>query len=337
MEILEAYCVELGKVVDIYDAQKAYFALPENRRKRFTFRCSDDACRAEKNPLVSGVNYDKLVEDTEKFRQIHFRAPVGNPHLETCIWVQGHEQRQTGGGNADSDPHPRVARSKSTNVIDVFRPKTSDLSADGPSGRPVTNSPVDREPPDVNPSTGRGARTRDGYSSTSLLERFIDCWAQFEGDELKEHQVVIGGKTLSYRQAVLRPDWITPDENGRRIVCGGARVKFWPEDTPKRIYINFMDECEKFDESEGGRSLTIDLPLSRVHAYGGGALLMKKIEQAQAPGHYLKVYFWGKINARDQRPGYVVEIEALDNLVFKAIARQSDATAAAAPLDSRNG
>ncbi|MBN3857967.1 hypothetical protein G3N59_31740 [Paraburkholderia sp. Ac-20340] len=101
--------------------------------------------------------------------------------------------------------------------------------------------------------------------------------------------------------------------------------------------MNFMDECEKFDESEGGRSLTIDLPLSRVHAYGGGALLMKKIEQAQAPGHYLKVYFWGKINARDQRPGYVVEIEALDNLVFKAIARQSDATAAAAPLDSRNG
>ncbi|WP_275921727.1 hypothetical protein [Burkholderia sola] len=324
MEILEAYCAELGKVVDIYDAQKAYFALPENRRKRFNFRCSDDACRAEKNPLVSGVNYDKLIEETEKYRQIHFRAPAGNPHLETCIWVQGHAQRRANGADADGDPHPRVERSKSTNVIDVFRPKTSDSTAVAPSGKQVSNSPADREPLDGNPLSGGGARARDGYTTTSRLERFIDCWAQYEGDELKEHQVVIEGKTLSYRQAVLRPDWITPDENGRRIVYGGARAKLWPEDTPKRLYINFMDECEKFDENEGGRSLTIDLPLSRIHAYGGGALLMKKIEQAQAPNHYLKVYFWGKINARGQRSGYVVEIEALDNLVLKAIARQSD-------------
>lgn len=324
MEILEAYCVELGKVVDIYDAQKAYFSMPENNRKRFTFRCSDDICRAEKNPLVSGVNYDKLVEETEKYRQIHFRAPTGNPHLETCVWVCGHAQRQASSSGTDGNLHPRVKRSKPTNIIDIFRPKASDSTADVLSGERVTISPVDNEPPNAKPSSGSTGRNRDGYTSTSRLERFIDCWAQYEGDELKEHQVVIEGKTLSYRQAVLRPNWITADENGSRIVYGGARAKLWPEDTPKRLYINFMDECEKFDENEGGRSLTIDLPLARIHAYGGGALLMKKIEQAQAPGYYLKVYFWGGISARDQQSGYVVEIGALDNLVLKAIARQPD-------------
>lgn len=322
MEILAAYCVELGKVVDIYDAQQAYFALPENLRTRFEFRCSDDDCRAKRNPLVSAVNYHKLIEDTEKYRQIHFRAPVGNPHLETCVWMRGHAQRHAVGDEALCDPQPRARRPKSTNVIDVFRPKTSDSTVDTPGGKQGATSPEDGDPSSAKVSSGNGGRARDGYSSTSRLERFIDCWAQYKGDELKNHQIVVEGQTLSYRQAVLRPAWITPVENGCRIVYGGARAKLWPEGSPKRLYINFMDECDKFEKNEGDRSLMIDLPLSRIDAYGGGALMMKKIEQAQAPGYYLKVYFWGRINARYQQSGYSVEIEALDNLVLKAIARQ---------------
>ena len=43
MEILEAYCVELDEVVDIYDAQNAYFDL--SVQKRFTLRCLDEECR----------------------------------------------------------------------------------------------------------------------------------------------------------------------------------------------------------------------------------------------------------------------------------------------------
>ena len=80
-----------------------------------------------------------------------------------------------------------------------------------------------------------------------------------------------------------------------------------------------MDECEELAEHEGGRSLTIDLPLSRIHAYRGGALLLLRIEQAKKSDHYPKVYCWGLIKPRDQRPGYVVEIDSLDNLVVKAI------------------
>jgi hypothetical protein len=324
VEILEAYCVELGRVVDIYDAQKEFFALPESRRKRFTFRCSDDDCRAEKNPLVSGVNYDKLAEDTEKYRQIHFRAPVGNLHAAACVWVMGHAERQPSGGEGDVDREPRVERAKSTNVIDVFRPKASDSLIETSTGKPAVKPPVDHDPIDIEEPNG-SSRVRDGYSSTSRLERFIDCWAQFEGDELKQHEVAIEGRTLSYRQAALRPNWITTEENGSRIVYGGARAKLWPEDKPKRLYINFMDECEKFVEHERGRSLTIDIPLSRINEYRGGALLMKKIEQAQTTDHYLKVYCWGEIKDRGQRSGYFVEIASLDNLVIKAIARQPDA------------
>jgi hypothetical protein len=322
MEILEAYCFELNRVVGIYDAQDAFFALPENRRKRFKFGCSDDACRAEKMPLVSGVNYDKLSEETEKYRQLHFRAPAGHPHLDTCIWVLGHAQRHSKDCDTDINDDARVERAKLTNVIDRFNPRSFDTLVDAPVGSPsATKLGAGHSPTSTDTSSG-SVHARDGYSTTSRLERFIDCWAQFKGEDLNRHKVVIDGRTLSYRQAVLRPKWITPKEIRGRIAYGGARIKFWPDDKPSRIYISFMDECEELAEHEGGRSLTIELPLSRIHAYRGGALLKLRIEQAKKPDHYPKVYCWGLIKPRDQRPGYVVEIDSLDNLVVKAIVKR---------------
>ena len=98
---------------------------------------------------------------------------------------------------------------------------------------------------------------------------------------------------------------------------------FWPDDKPGRLYINFMDECNNLPEHGGGRALTIDLPLSRIRAYRGGALLLLRIEQANKPGYYPKVYCWGSIEPRDNRPGYVVEIASLDNLVVKVIKKIS--------------
>lgn len=322
MEILEAYCFELDRVVDIYDAQNAFFALPENRRKRFNFGCSDNACRAEKKPKVSGVNYDKLSEETEKYRQPHFRAPANNPHLDTCIWVQGHAQRHLKDRDTSIDHNPRVERAKSTNVIDIFNPRTFDTLIDTPGDSPSAIKSDAGHNQTSTDTSGGNSHAGEGYSTTSRLERFIDCWAQFDGEDLKCYQVVIEGRTLSYRQAVLHPKWVTLEEIRGRIVCGGAHINFWPDNKPSRIYINFMDECEKLPEHGGRCSLTIDLPLSRIHAYRGGALLLQRIEQAQKPGHYLKVYCWGEITPREQRSGYIVRIDSLDNLVVKAIPKR---------------
>ncbi len=327
MQILEAYCVELEDVLTIYDAQKAYFAQPEGERHRFHFGCSDIDCRRIMSPLISGINYHRLAEEGDKYRQVHYRAPDGHPHLETCVWVVGDAARRATGGLADPDGDgtPRVPRAKKTNVIDIFRPKTSDDTIK----RPTVGGAADPIQPGGGEPHGPGAPKdkdleREGYSSTNSLERFINCWSLMDIDELKAHEVVIAGRKLSYRQAVSRPEWISPADNGTRIVQGGATAKFWPEDAPKRLYVNFMSDCAKFDEHEGMRSLTIDLPLSRVRAYKGGALLLEKIKQAQCTDHYLRVYCWGTIKARDQRPGYIMEIASLDNLVFKAIPKKKD-------------
>ena len=318
MEILEAYCVELDQVLTIYDAQKAYFAMLPAKRKRFTFRCSDPDCRHQNDPLVSGINYDKLAEESDKYRQIHFRAPAGHPHAPDCYWV-GEDAARRKPVPADGDAAvPRVERAKKTNVIDIFNPKLTDDSLARPHLVGTGEGPAQSAPHEAR-EPHQKYRAREGYSSTARLERFINCWSQLEGDELKQNEVVLAGRTLSYRQAVSRPEWITPADNGARIVQGGVKAMLWPKDAPKRLYLNFMSECDKFPEHEGGRTLTIDLPLARIEAYNGGTLLLERIKQGQSKGHYVRIYCWGDIMARDKRQGYQLELASLDNLVIKAV------------------
>ena len=89
MEILNAYCVELKEIVNIFRAHKEYFAQPENKRLRFEFRCSNSECRAAKNPLVVGVNYDKKAEDSVKFMRQHFKThPKASAHPKLRVDVR---------------------------------------------------------------------------------------------------------------------------------------------------------------------------------------------------------------------------------------------------------
>lgn len=319
MQILEAYCEELGETIDIYAAQRAYFAQPAASRRRFTFRCSDEACRRERNPLVSGVGYHQLAEEGEKFRQIHFRAPPGHPHLPTCPWVRADEEERV---RADAEPDGgRRERAKATNVIDVFAPRRAEAPPRPAAGQSATAVDAGAGGPAEATGDGRPRGPRTGQSRTSLLEKFIDCWAQFEGDALKEQYVTIEGQRLSYRQAVTQVRWIGPDTNGRRIVYGGARIAPWPAAQPKRLYINFLDECEGLPEHEGKRTLTIDLPLARIDDYAGGGLLASRLAEGRSGKNYVRVFAWGTIEAVASKPGYRLALESLDNLVVKVIAK----------------
>ena len=320
MQILEAWCEELGQNMDIYTAQRSFFAQPEARRKRLTFRCSDEACRLARNPLVSGVGYDQLAEEREKFRQIHFRAPPGHPHLPTCRWVRDEEERTADTGDAAGT---RRERAKATNVIDVFSPRRAEAPRPAGAGTAVTAVAADADGGDDAMQAGQPRSPRTGQTRTGLLEKFIDCWAQFEGDALKEQYVTIEGQRLSYRQAVTQVRWIAPDTNGRRIVYGGARITLWPAAQPKRVYINFIDECEGLPEHEGSRKLTIDLPLARIDEYAGGGLLTSRLTEGRSGKNYVRVFAWGPIEAIASKPGYRLTLESLDNLVVKVIAKST--------------
>jgi len=59
VHIERAYCMETGRVLNIYQARAVFFNQGEPR-SRLEFLCSDDACRAQNATKVTGVNYDKL-------------------------------------------------------------------------------------------------------------------------------------------------------------------------------------------------------------------------------------------------------------------------------------
>lgn len=321
MEILEAYCEDLRRVVEIYEAQEEYFAQPMGNRHRFTFRCSDAACRAEKNPLVVGVNYDKNAEESDKYQQPHFKSHTKHPHIDVCTWMVGDAGRDEGDPRRD-ERDVRHPRPKATNVVDVFEPRHYDTL--------LGSVIADIRPPAVTSGDavhedGGKADVRSGITTTSHLEKLIDCWSQLEPEGRRNHRIAINGRTLSYHQLCLRVNILSEEENGTRIVYGGARVKAWPASEPTHYYVNFIDGCDRYPEVAGEKSLTVSLPIKRLKQSRRGALLMDRIEQASRPDHYLRVYAWGDIVARiNGKKGYELDLSALDNLVLKAVKKKPE-------------
>ncbi|ETE28960.1 hypothetical protein [Xylella fastidiosa] len=316
MEILEAYCEDLGRVIEIYEAQEEYFAISVTRRHRFSFRCSDAACRAAKNPLIVAVNYDKNAEESEKYQQPHFKSHINHPHIDGCIWMVGNASRREASLGGDARD-VRSSRPKATNVVDVFEPRFTDtlLTAAATHVRPAAISSDDavrKDGAQRNPHTAR--------TTTSRLEKVIDCWSQMEPDERRHHHITIDKRTLSFQQLCLRVTTISEAENGTRVVYGGAYVDVQPADSPDDYVVKFFDGCDRFAEVSGEKSLTISLPLKRLKQARRGALLLDRIKQAMHRDHYLRVYAWGKIVPKDK--GYALHLDALDNLVLKVVKKK---------------
>jgi hypothetical protein len=184
---------------------------------------------------------------------------------------------------------------------------------------------ADARPPaivsdDTTQEDGGQAGIRTGTTTTSRLEKLIDCWSNMDAEDRRNHRVTINRCALTYHQLCLRISTLSEEENGTRVVYGGARVKAWPEKEPTHYYVNFMDGCDRFPEVENDQSLTISLPIKCLKQSRRGALLTDRIEQASKLDHYLKVYTWGDIVARTgSKKGYELELTALDNLVLKVV------------------
>jgi hypothetical protein len=266
---------------------------------------------------VTGVNYDKSVEESEKYVQPHFKSNAQQPHAEQCVWVQHDLWRKAA---SERQGGARVSRAKGTDVIDVFNPKSHDTGLLPPMD---SKAPTVRENLDHEPNTHQEElHGRPGISTTFRLERFVDCWSNLDTDKRKESLIALGARTLTYYQAVLNPKYLYPSENGMRILQGQSRPSLWPEDKPTMLYLNFADDCERFPEINAARNVSIALPLSRIDKYRGGALLRDKLTQARRTGYYLKVYAWEML-LPSPRKGYLFDVKALDSLTLKVVLKKS--------------
>lgn len=127
MSLPKAYCTEAGRVVDIFEAHALYFAQKEPR-KRLDFRCPDDDCRTEKNPEITGVNYDKKPDEKEFVQRPHFRLKKNTIHSHRCPWAEivvALEELE----KEDGPSH--LSHLKKSELVNVFKPLGDGGEIDG--------------------------------------------------------------------------------------------------------------------------------------------------------------------------------------------------------------
>jgi hypothetical protein len=316
MDIQEAYCEELGQTINIYAARREFFEMAESSRKRFVFRCSDEACRAANNPLVVAVNYDKVAEETDIVQQPHFKGHKLHPHIEQCIWHQGV------GAKSVSIPVPDIAKpsvAKQSSWIQKFLPPTADRESETTkvtaSTSTTSNAPEllkNRRQPTDEP------RERSGISSTKELEKIVNNWLAMTGDARYETQLEIGQQTVRYSQFFRQLESLEEQNNGERIIYGSATPILHPQHDPEVIYLNFLGALTKFPSvGQKGQKLTIALDVDRLRRHRRSGHFLERIKQSQRLEYYLRVFAFGKITPYREN-GYRLEVAALDNLVLLA-------------------
>jgi hypothetical protein len=321
MPIARAYCVEAGKVVDIYQARALFFAQDEPRR-RFQFLCSDDACRAANATRVTGVNYDKLVED-ERDRVVvkpHFRMNPGTPHDPGCEWV-ARDRLFEALDSPDGIPSlhgegRRFRRLKSSDLVDVFLPaQTATVAAAPTSTRRTPLRESSGETTGAECFSTRNPTRQSNPTRTDFLEAVVSAYELLEPDERREAKLRIGrGSRLPYSKAFCRIEhYFSAGRN--RIFHGGVRVQAHGPN----FAVRFFDHVVRAGEAgrEGPLDVSLYVKRDALLKHWNGRFLLAQLAEASKPGHYAHCYFYGRLVVHAKLGNrVVVEVDTVEHLAF---------------------
>lgn len=193
--ITRAYCVQLGEVLSIAEARRAFFSIPEPR-SRFDFLCSNETCRdLATKAKITAVNYDKQPNDT--YRAAHFRENKNYIHASDCEWMIDEDAEEVDGkllGETEGDAFLRRARRKLHDYIDVFEPAPAKEADGGSAGGTTEGGAVEGR--GQGEGKGRGEHSRS--HRTSSLERLVECYRQarqeLTADEFKSMKLRVVGE-----------------------------------------------------------------------------------------------------------------------------------------------
>lgn len=320
MHIGRAFCVEAEKVVDIYQARALFFA-QEAPQRRFRFLCSDDACRTTNATRVTGVNYDKLVEDDRDhiFVKPHFRMNQETPHSPECEWV-ARERLLDMRTSLNTEPTRSrgmngFRRLKTSDLIDVFSPSisTASVTAAGlaesrgaTSGQEACSAPRD---------SNSHRRPSSTPTSVDFLDAVVSVYELLEVAERHKAALRIGaGPKLPYSRAFCRIERYF-SARGPRIFHGGVGVRLHGPN----FSVRFFDRVAAPDEEVVGKAHDVSLYLKRqsILDHWNGKFLIAQLSEAVKPGHYAHCYFLGEIQPhRATSHGWIVVVESLDYLAF---------------------
>ncbi|HGY9637431.1 ATPase [Pseudomonas sp. Env-44] len=309
IQVSEAYCLELGEVVSITDARRAYFSQPEPRA-RFTFQCSYADCMAlSKRPTITAVNYASLPQDT--YRAAHFRDP-GVGHAPGCHWQDEEpavSDQDPGGEAAHKD---REAKRKLHDFIDEFDPTAvKPKDGDGVSGNAGSKSADGRGKGSSGVAKGSSFSTRNRTSSFErLVEYYRNAHKDLPSTEFFGLQLKVTGEgempLISYFPSISKA---APDSPSR-VIHGGARLEprkgsgfmFW-----------FIDRVD-------GKGVYLKVTKQEMDAYRFRGFFNDILAEDDAD--YFRVFGLGRLLLSETKKSYRLEIEDLNRLTIFAVKKK---------------
>ncbi len=321
MHIARAYCVDAGKVVDIYQARTLFFGQEEPRR-RFQFLCSDDACRAANATKVTGVNYDKLVEDEHERVVVkpHFRMNPETPHSPACEWV-ARERASAALDCSDAELNSRgrahhFRHLKSSDLVDVFMPSLPETtSMSSVPAEPPLPAPAAQAPSGSGRDDELWRRVRSNPTRADFLETVVSAYEMLEPEERREAALRIGrGPKISYSKAFCRIEHYFAALPAR-IFHGGVHVRLHGPN----FAVRFFDRVVRAGEAVRDNPLEVSLYLKRdaLLRHWNGKFLLAQLTEASKRGHYAHCYFYGRLVDHPKLSDrVVVEVESLEHLAF---------------------
>lgn len=247
MKITKAYCEQSRKVLNIYEAKTYYFSQMKTgngKRDRLSFLCSSERCRLKVPPVkVTGVLYDKSIEEAEAYKAPHYRE--NGIHHPKCEWVLNELERLAVAATKSAkdaienklpNRYKREGVKKETDLIDCF---WLEEQAIGEAEEAVDKNEGTLELDIVEPSTkegkgmpaitGRGeARIRIPQLVSHELHELVACFQELTPGERKDLPLTMGkgSKQKTYGQCFHSIKHLETRSWLKGVVFyGGARVK----------------------------------------------------------------------------------------------------------------
>lgn len=238
MYIEKAFCIELGRSIDIAEAKIAYFSeLDADKRARFHFTCSSPECQALDNPVtIVGVNYDKVLQDEAGFLEPHYRSQSLDGHAEDCQWVIEEEARReyVSDSRSASERKKRKKTAASDGYIAVSTFLQTLADVDNKESSPdddkvgATDKENARRRRRVQTAKKRIAGGRQSASFTQLVTNYLGVRREAAW---KTPLNVEGIGESTYGQLFRKLDWYDDKVADRHIYYGAVRVtRLYPKD-----------------------------------------------------------------------------------------------------------
>ena len=328
MKISKAYCVELSRSINIIDARNAFFEqIPP--RKRFLFHCSSPECQALGGVVITGVNYDKVVQDNPSFQIAHFRSSKKELHSPECRWVNeddakvGNDKKhKTGNRNQNKkidDGYIRHATFLEKSKIKQHKQSHSNKESKDKSSSKVRNalSTTERQACAEN-------KHADGRASSSFSELVSD-YLEIHRNKAWETPLSIKGLLIeTYGQFFKKIEWYDDTIRENHAYYGSVDVvKIYPENfsfdagvLPTGVNLRFNQEVT-LDGID--RSPSLYIKKQDFESTRSAHVLAEAINLALNDDAYndkLWCHFYGKIVAEEVK---FTDKETGDSKMFKTL------------------